>query len=106
MTSRLISVGPRKLVCSIVAGMASLVRATTAPAKALEKMSKQEAEYQDSPKASACVPPAPSSNLRNRAKLSKATSARADGARRLRSQINLWVRGGTPDLDNSWSRGP
>ncbi len=40
----------RKLVCGIIAGMASLVHATTAPANAREKMSKQEAEYQDRPK--------------------------------------------------------
>jgi hypothetical protein len=55
MTSRLISVGRRKLVCGIIAGMVSLVRATTAPANAREKMSKQEAEYQDNPKDIRCA---------------------------------------------------
>jgi hypothetical protein len=50
MTSRLISVGRRKLVCGILGGMVSLVRGTTAPANARERMSKREAEYQDSPK--------------------------------------------------------
>jgi hypothetical protein len=48
MTSRLISAGRRKLVCGIIAGIAGLVRATTAPANTRQKMSKQEAEYQDS----------------------------------------------------------
>jgi hypothetical protein len=50
MTSRLISVGRRKLVCGIIAGMAGLVRGTTASANGREKMSKQQAEYQDSPR--------------------------------------------------------
>jgi hypothetical protein len=50
MTSRSISVGRRKLVCGIIAGMAGLVHATSVPANAREKISKQEAEYQDSSK--------------------------------------------------------
>jgi hypothetical protein len=51
MTSRSIGVGRCKLVGSIIAGMlVRLVRATVAPAHAREKMSKQEADYQESPK--------------------------------------------------------
>ena len=51
MTSRSTSVGRRKLVCGIIASVsARLMRATVAPANAREKMSKQEAEYQESPK--------------------------------------------------------
>jgi hypothetical protein len=48
MTSRLISVRAAQTGLWDLAGMVSFVRATTAPANAREKMSKPEAEYQDS----------------------------------------------------------
>ena len=44
-----IAVGRRKLVCGIIAGMLARFM-PVAPAKARGKMSKQEAEYQESPK--------------------------------------------------------
>jgi hypothetical protein len=104
--SRLIIVGRRTLVCGILP--AWLVWCARRPPRRTpgKRWRNERRSTMTVRRTSACVPPAPSSNLRNPAKLSKATSARADGARRLRSQINLWVRGGTPDLDNSCRRGP
>jgi hypothetical protein len=51
MTSRLAGLGRRTLVRGVIAGVAAgLTRAAVFPASARDKMSKPEADYQDSPK--------------------------------------------------------
>ena len=51
MTSRTAGWGRRTLLRAVMAGVAAgLTRAAIGPARARDKMSKQEAEYQDGPK--------------------------------------------------------
>jgi hypothetical protein len=51
MTSRSVGLGRRTVLRGVVAGMAAgLTGAGVRPASARDKMSKQEADYQDSPK--------------------------------------------------------